>query len=320
MNAHHDRLRDIHLTGGVFLEAQFTAPWCITAQVGPEDCAPFTPQPRHVIAYHFVSLGHLELLVNGQPPLIVDAGDLVVLPRNDVHIIGSDVTLEPVDAAGLIQAGNDGGTARIVHGGGGESTQVFCGFLGNDQPENPVFAMLPSVLKLNVTHGISDVWIESAFRFGVREQSRNEARSGSILARLAELLFLDAVSRYITEDPGRHRAWTQGLEDSKVARALDLIHSRIAEHWTTERLAREVGLSRSAFAERFTRALKEPPMTYLCRQRLEQASIELRNSSASIPAIASAIGYESEAAFSRAFKRVYGTPPATWRKEHPAWI
>lgn len=317
MNGHLDMLRDTHLTGGIFLDARFTAPWCITAQVDPEDCAPFTPQPRHIIAYHFVTLGCMQLVVCGQAPMIVHAGELVVLPRNDSHLLGSDLSIEPADISGLIQPGRDGGIAQIVYGNQGDPTHVLCGFLGSDQPRNAVMAMLPSVLKLDVADAISGTWIESAFRFGAQELAHNGAQSSAVLARLAELLFMDAITRYLATDHGSGGRWAAGLGDVLIGRALKLIHGRMAEHWTTERLAREVGLSRSAFAERFTKAVGEPPMTYLSHQRLEKASIQLRESATAIPKIAAAIGYESEAAFSRAFKRVYGLPPAAWRKGNP---
>lgn len=314
MNGHLDMFRDMHLTGGLFLDAQFTAPWCISAQVGPEDCAPFTPQPRHIIAYHFVTQGYMNLVICGHEPLRVNAGELAMLPRNDVHLLGSNIGIEPTDISGLLQPGDDGGIARIVYGKGGEPTHVLCGFLGSDQPGNTVLAMLPDVMKLDVADAISGTWIESTFSFGAQELARKGIQSGGVLARIAELLFMDAVTRYVTTNLGNQSPWPLEFDDVLIGRALKLIHERMEEHWTTERLGREVGLSRSAFAERFTRAVKEPPMTYLCRQRLEKASRQLREGRTPIPMIATNIGYESEAAFSRAFKRVYGVPPAAWRK------
>ncbi|MEP1214835.1 MAG: AraC family transcriptional regulator [Marinobacter sp.] len=317
MNGHLDLFRDMHLTGGIFLDAHFTAPWCITAQVSPEDCAPFTPQPCHIIGYHFVTLGAMRLVVCGQQPINVQAGELVVLPRNDIHLLGSDMNIAPTDISGLIQPGYEGGIAQIVYGNKGAPTHVLCGFLGSNQPRNAVFAMLPPVLKLDVGDAISGSWIESTFRFGAQEQAQKGVQSRAVLARLAELLLMDAVSRYVAAgDSGNQSAWAACFGDVLIGRALNLIHGRMAEHWTTERLAREVGLSRSAFAERFTKAVTEPPMTYLCRQRLEKASFQLRDTATPIPKIAAAIGYESEAAFSRAFKRVYGLPPATWRRRN----
>jgi AraC-like DNA-binding protein len=308
-------LRAMRLTGGIFLDAEFTAPWCVTAKVGPEDCTPFTPEPRHIIAYHYVTDGCLLLKVDSQPPVQVEGGEIVVLPRNDHHVIGSALNLRPVSAEHLIKPEPGGGLARIAHGGGGERTRILCGFLGNDMPHNAVIAMLPSVLKLNVADGASRSWIESSFRFAAQELAQGNVKSPAILAKLAELMFMEAVRRYVISQPPKPNAWTAGLHDPIVGRALGLLHGQMARRWTTDDLAQEIGLSRSAFAERFTRVVGEPPMRYLGHQRLEQASIRLRESSDAIARIAYDVGYESEAAFNRAFKREYGVPPATWRKD-----
>lgn len=315
MDAHLDVLRDMHLTGGIFLDAEFTAPWSISAQVGPEDCAPYTPEPRHIIAYHYVTAGRLLLLVAGEAPIPVQTGELVVLPRNDVHVLASEAGLQPVDAATLITALPEGGLARIVYGGGGAQTRLVCGFLGSDVPRNPLITNLPKVLKLSVTESASGRWIESSFRFATEELALPNARSMNMLAKIAELLFLEAIRRYLSANDPQRLELQVGVRDPMIARALNLIHSRMDHHWTTEHLAREVGLSRSAFADRFSKALKEPPMGYLTRYRLTQASLQLVETSTPIPRISSSIGYESEAAFNRAFKRLYGKPPAAWRKE-----
>jgi AraC-like DNA-binding protein len=243
----------------------------------------------------------------------VESGEIVVLPRNDDHLIGSALNLRAVSADHLIRPAAGGGLAKIVHGGGGERTHILCGFLGNDMPHNAIIALLPSVLKLNVADGASGSWIESSFRFAAKELS--EAASMPILAKLAELLFMEAVRRYLATQAPALSTWTAGMRDPIVGRALGLLHSQIARRWTTEDLAREVAMSRSAFAERFTRVIGEPPMRYLARQRFEQATARLRDSADPIARIAFEVGYESEAAFNRAFRREYGIPPASWRRD-----
>ncbi|RDL46895.1 RCS-specific HTH-type transcriptional activator RclR [Ensifer sp. M14] len=308
----------MRLTGGIFLDADFNAPWCVTAKVGPEDCSPFTPEPRHIIAYHYVTAGRCLLKVGNQPPVPVESGDIVVLPRNDGHIIGSAMNLRPVSAEHLIQVEPDGGLAKIVYGGGGERTHILCGFLGNDLPHNAFISMLPSVLKLNVAEGASGSWIESSFRFAAKELTEGQAKSSPILAKLAELLFMEAVRRYFTSLPPAANAWTAAMPDPIVGRALGLLHGQIARRWTTEDLAQEVAMSRSAFADRFTRVIGEPPMRYLARQRFEQAAAQLSESADAIARIAFDVGYESETAFNRAFRREYGIPPAAWRRAHNA--
>jgi AraC-like DNA-binding protein len=311
-------LRAMRFTGGIFLNAEFTAPWCVTAKVEPGDCGLSASQPRHVIGYHYVTAGRLLLKVGDQPPVPVERGEIVVLPRNDEHVLGSSMQLRPVQAKQLIQPGPDGALAKIVHGGGGERTQILCGFLGNDLPHNAFIAMLPSVMRIKVADGASGSWIESSFRFAAKELSKGQVSSPVVLAKVAELLFIEAVRRYFAALPPTGNAWAAGMHDPIIGRALGLLHSQIARRWTTTDLAREVAMSRSAFAERFTRVVGEPPMRYLARQRLEQAAARLRESPEPIARIAYDVGYESEVAFNRAFRREYGVPPATWRRENLA--
>ena len=311
-------LRAMRFTGGIFLNAEFTAPWCVTAKVEPEDCGLSAPQPHHVIAYHYVTAGRLLLKIGNQSPVPVESGEIVVLPRNDEHVLGSAMPLRPVGAKHLIQRDSRGELAKIVYGGGGERTQILCGFLSNDLPHNAFIAMLPSVMRLKVADGASGSWIESSFRFAAKELSEGQVSSPVILAKVAELLFIEAVRRYFDALPPTGNAWTAGMRDPIVGRALGLLHGQIARRWTTTDLARETAMSRSAFAERFTRVVGEPPMRYLARQRFEQAKARLSESAEPIARIAHDAGYESEVAFNRAFRREYGIPPATWRRENMA--
>jgi len=309
-----DMLRAMRLTGGIFLDAKFSAPWCVSAKVAPEDCAPFTAAPRQIIAYHYVTEGRCLLKVGDQRPVEVEKGEIVVLPRNDHHVIASATNLRPVSADHLIQPAPEGGLAKIVHGGGGERTSILCGFLGNDLLHNPLIALLPSVLKLDAADGASGDWIKGTFHFAANELAAGPANSPVILAKLAELLFMEAVRRYLASQPPAANAWAAGMHDPMVGRALGLLHGQIARRWTTEILAHELAVSRSAFAERFTRAIGEPPMRYLARQRFEQATAQLRETADPIARIAYDVGYESEESFNRAFRREYGSPPAAWRR------
>lgn len=314
MDPLYDVLRTMKLSGGVFLDAEFTAPWCVSAHVGPEDCEPFVPEPVHVIAYHYVVSGRCLLQVEGELPVSVEAGEIVLMPRNDRHKLGSAMTLRPVSAEHLIQPGADGGLARIRYGGGGERTHILCGFLGTDAQNHPVVAILPRVLKLSVEDGAAGEWIASSFRFAAQQ-----LRDGSagVLAKLAELLFAEAVRRYVAASPPAQTGWLAGLSDPVIGRALALMHGRVADPWTTEELARQVGLSRSSFAERFTSLIGEAPMRYMTRWRMQLAADRLRDGQP-IARVAYEVGYESEASFHRAFKREFGLPPAAWRRQSHA--
>lgn len=314
MEASLDVLRTIRLTGGIFLDAEFTAPWCVASQVAPEDCHPFTPLPKGIIAYHYVSAGRLLLCVGEGLPLEVSAGHLVVLPRNDPHVLGSHLDCPPVSADGLMQATVESGIARIVHGGTGEATRIWCGFLLSDTTTDPLVGLLPNVMVLDVAQGVAGQWIESSFRLAASEFATGEMHSPALLSRLAELLFIEAVQCYFASLPPEQLVWLGGLRNPFVSRGLALMHDRPSRHWTTEALAREVGLSRSAFAERFTELVGAPPMRYLAGLRMQVAARRLRESQDPIVLIAEQVGYESEASFSKAFKRAFGIPPATWRR------
>ena len=305
-------LRGLRFGGGVFLEAEFTAPWCVHSQVMPEDCLPFAPVPHQIIGYHYVTEGSMLLKVQGHAPMSVEQGEMVVLTRNDRHVVGSSLNIPPINVDHLAEFDPAGGLVRLEMGGGGARTKILCGFLGDDMPYNPVLAMLPAVLKQNVAEGTSGSWIEGSFRQAARELLDGKVGSPIFLAKLAELLFLEAIRRFVAAQP-QDGAWTAGIKDHAVGRALGLLHGQIARRWTTDDLASEIGLSRSAFADRFTRAVGEPPMRYLARRRLAQACILLKDGAAGVASIAYEVGYESEAAFSRAFRREYGSPPAVWR-------
>lgn len=319
MDALSDVLRVTRLTGGVFLHADFFAPWCIEARMGPEHCEPVLGPASHLILYHYIVEGVVQLRVSGEcgEPLTLRAGEVVVLPRNDLHLMGSDLDLTPVNDTDLVQPRKDGGLFSIRHGGDGARTRMICGFLGCDDAEsNPVISTLPSVLRLDLAGDAAAEWIQSTFRFAADEVAAGRPGSETILAKLSELLFVEAVRRYADTLPDGQTGWLAGLRDPHVARALALIHRDITRQWTVDELGREVGLSRSALADRFTRLLGTPPMQYLTSWRMQIATQTLRSSSASLAQVADMVGYDSEAAFSRAFKKAVGTAPGTWRRSH----
>jgi AraC-like DNA-binding protein len=314
VDALSDVLAAVRLSGAAFLDAEFTAPWCIAAQVGPEDCRPLGRIPAHLIAYHYVFAGRMSVSVADARVEAV-AGEIVLLPRNDRHVLGSGPGLEPVTIDAFIQPPTGSGPALLRHGGGGEATRIICGFMGCEAPQNPLLATLPSVLKLRVPEGVGGDWMQTSFRRAAAEFAAGGDGSATVLGRLTELLFVEAVRAYLADLPPGQTGWLAGMRDRAVGPALALLHLRIAESWTTEGLAREVGLSRSAFAERFTGLLGMPPMRYLSSWRLQLAAVRLRECTRSIAQIASEVGYESEAAFNRAFKRAFGTTPAAWRRD-----
>jgi transcriptional regulator GlxA family with amidase domain len=214
-----------------------------------------------------------------------------------------------------VRVSPESGLFVIRHGGGGDKTRVVCGFLGCDRLDgNPLAGALPPLLRFDARQGSAAAWIRSSLEFAADEIAARRAGSETVLAKLSELLFVEALRRYVEGLPDEQTGWLAGLKDPFVSRALSLLHGRVAQEWTVDDLGREVGLSRSALADRFTRLIGEPPMRYLARWRIQVAAQQLRKSDLPLARIAEQVGYESEAAFNRAFKRNFGIPPAAWRK------
>jgi AraC-like DNA-binding protein len=315
MDALSDLLRVIRLKGGVFLHAEFTAPWCIQSQPEPTECSPLLSGADHMVLYHYVTSGRVLAQLADSEPVEFEAGQVMILPHNDWHLMGSRLDLTPVPTRQLVQASNDDGLVVINHGGGGEPTRIVCGFLGCDKLEgNPLAKALPPLLKFDTRQGAAGSWIRSTLEFAASEVAARRSGSEAVLAKMSELLFVEAVRSYVETLTDEQTGWLAGLKDPFVSRALSLLHGRVAHAWTVDDLGREVGLSRSALADRFGKLIGEPPMRYLARWRIQVAAQQLRNSDTPLARIAEQVGYESESAFNRAFKQGFGVPPATWRK------
>lgn len=313
MDALSDLLRVLRFTGGVFLDATFRAPWCVVSQVGHEDCAPGTPVGS-LVAFHYVLDGRVQVRIGDAPPRACNAGDLIVIVRNDAHLFGSDLDLPPVHAESIIRRASEHELAHIDTGDGDAVVSRFvCGYLGTAVQSHPLLDALPDLLVANVRGRPCAEWVESSFRFAARTHVSHEPGAQEVLARLSELLFVEAVREYIEHRPPGAGDWLAALRDPPLARALSAMHAHVAHPWTTEQLADEALLSRSAFAERFARTLGVPPMTYLTRWRMLLASQRLRESRESIGRIAAEVGYESESTFTRAYTRETGTTPGAYR-------
>jgi AraC-like DNA-binding protein len=312
-----DVLRSVRLTGGVFFGANLTAPWSVAAQVGLKECLPFLPDLVQVIGYHVVLEGRMLVGLDGEPPIELRAGEIVLFPRNDIHTMASAAGVIPVSAADLIQQSPEGGVMKIRYGGGHEPTSIICGFLGTQDDFNPLLATLPRMLRLDISKAASRDWVETSVRFAAAELVRGRLASSDVMSRLSEVLLVEAVREYISTLGDREQGWLKGLSDPNIGRALALIHGDIAAPWSADALAKEVALSRSAFMDRFAQLIGMPPIRYLTVWRLEIAKRHLRESRMSVPQIAVAVGYESEEGFRRAFRREFEMWPAEWR-DHQA--
>ena len=317
MDALSDVLHTVRLKGGVFLHAEFSQPWCLSSQIEPGMCASFLGETSEIIPYHYVIEGRLRVQVANEPVCELRPGGLVLLPRNDAHLLGGDLRLPPTPSAAVVQLPADGGLATIRLGGDGDRTRIVCGFLaGENLQENPAIRALPALLQLDYREGPSATWIRNTFSYAADEIAAGRMGSETMFAKLSELLFVEAIRRFTESLPEGQTGWLAGLRDPFVSRALAVLHRRPGDPWSVDELGREVGLSRSALTDRFTQVIGVPPMQYLASWRIQVACQELLNTSKSIPRIAQAIGYETEASFARAFKRRMGVPPATWRRRN----
>jgi AraC-like DNA-binding protein len=317
-----DVLRAVRLTGAVYFDFELSSPWVAEAPPSRNIAAMVMPGAQRVIEYHLIARGACWGHAVGDEPIRLSEGDLLVFPQGDAHVLASapgmratpDMSMfaRPTTALPLVYE---------LGGGGPDRVRLVCCFLGCDErPFNPLLTALPKVIHLSAAgdHAMTG-WLATLLNIAVRESGSARAGTENVLARLAELMFVEAVRRYIESLPPAQTGWLAGLRDPVVGQALSAVHAEPAAAWTVERLARLVGVSRSVLAERFAEMVGEPPMQYVALWRMQLAS-RLLADGGHVAGVAAQVGYESEAAFSRAFKKLVGQAPATWRRasnHHP---
>jgi AraC-like DNA-binding protein len=320
MDALSDVLKAVHLEGALYLNAEFTAPWCMRARYGLATVKQRLSGAEHVVYFHLLTEGSCKVRVaDGAEVLDLNAGDLVLFPRDDRHLIGSDLQLAPLEVENF-NGGSEPAPDLVPFrfGGGGAATRFVCGFLAcNRSMCRPLLDALPRVLRIPLGDGVSTALLRELMHLGVRESSLAQPGAQSTLAKLAELMFVEALRRYAESLPPGGKGWFAAVRDTQIGRALSLLHGEPGHAWTVDELARAVALSRSALAERFATLVGEPPMQYLMRWRLAIAARALRSGNEALSRVAERSGYESQAAFNRAFKREFGMPPAAWRRAAP---
>lgn len=306
-------LRTVRVKSGVFLDARFTRPWAVSSAVTSLECRPVLQNPSQMIAFHFVTKGQMLVHVDGRAPVHISEGELVLLPRNDPHVLSSPENAPVVSGRGLVQIGPNGGLAIARHGGGGEETRMICGFLGNDGGYHPLIEGLPPVLKISLQQAASRGMIEASLEFGALQAAEGVDANSPVIPRLSELLFVEAIRIHAEKNAAEVENWVSVFRDPQIGRALTAIHADLARPWTTEELAHLAAMSRSAFMERFTEVCGMPPIRYLTMWRLRSAEGLLRDTTRSVAQIAAAVGYESESSFSKACKRAFGRSPSQMR-------
>jgi AraC-like DNA-binding protein len=312
----------VHLSGAVFLEMELREDWSYLTAPARAIADVLMPDADHVIPYHLLVSGTCYArLVDGEPVQLT-AGDVVLFPAGDRHVLvtasDSALRLKPFEITGESARGMlmRGDVVQMREGSAGDATRIICGFLACDAlTAAPILKSLPRLLRVSLSDSGTAAWVQSSIRFSVTQSSAQRPGSAMVLARLSEVLFAEAIRQYMDSLPEDRTGWLAALRDRHVGRALALLHEHPARAWTLDELSREAGLSRSALGDRFASMIGKAPMQYLASWRIALAATRLKRHDGPIVRIAAEVGYESEAAFSRAFKRECGMPPAAWRRK-----
>jgi AraC-like DNA-binding protein len=314
MDALSDVLRAVRLTGAVFFDVEAASPWVAETPPGRTIVGSIFPGSEHLMSYHVVTRGTAWACVRDRAPIRLSAGDVIVFPHGDAHAMSSEPGMREPPNLALFRLPKEGRLPfELSMGGAGESpAHIVCGFFGCDaRPFNPLLPALPRVIHLRDGR---DGAIGAFAAFAATESKARRPGGDCVLSHLSELMFVDVVRRYLESLPAERTDWLAALREPFVGRALAALHGQPQRAWTLDSLAREVGLSRSALAERFAEFVGRPPMQYLASWRMQLAANQLRTGNEAIAIIAERVGYESEAAFSRAFKKSVGLAPSAWRR------
>jgi AraC-like DNA-binding protein len=310
-------LETVRLDGAMFYNAEFSAPWCFSSPRSNLLAPYLSDGRRHVIIFHLLTegRGYAHLEGDGRP-VPLDAGDIVIFPHGDPHILGNGPPVTPTDNARELERVLSLGLRLSRMGGGGELTKFICGYMACEPQLSGVFlGGLPPLMKVNIRNDPAGQWLENSLRYTVDNANPSIPGGEAVLARLSEVLFVETLRRYIALLPREQTGWLAGVRDPEIGKALALLHRKPAHPWTIASLGTEIGVSRSVLAERFRRYLSESPMAYLAQWRLQLGAQLLRSTSRSVADIAAEVGYESEHSFNRAFKRQFGLPPARFRSQ-----
>jgi AraC-like DNA-binding protein len=308
-----EMLRALRLTGSVFLNGCFTAPFGV---ISPKQFDERTPMAhlRHISIFHLITAGGCTVEIATGERRTISAGDIVLIPFADAHKFSNGEFAEVANASDLVRPSAIKGMAKLNYGGGGAETRMVCGFIESSEfLFAPVFRSLPPLLICRTDEDQVSAVIASTVREIVMLAEAAAAGTELMLGRLMEMLFIEFLRRYAARLPTGATGWFAALNDPILGRALPLVHADPARRWTVEDLAHEAGTSRTVLAERFHTVLGQAPIEYVTGWRMQLAADQIRNSGDGIAAIAARVGYESEAAFNRAFKRVTGVTPGRWR-------
>lgn len=333
MDVLSDVLRVVRLSGAVFFTADFSSPWAIESPIPDKLASAVMPEAECIVLFHILVDGECDVDCKGHPRTPMASGDVIVFPRGDQHTMRSHDAGRPTPLASIFSPGEHDEPPQLSYGGGGRTSRFVCGYLNCDQRFSPLVEALPTMLIVrsrddysaidavdaNGSHATfvpqgSSNWLGTTLKFTVNEARAARPGNVAMLGRLTELMFVEILREYMERLPISQRGWFAAVNDPHVGKALRLLHANPVRDWTVDELAREVALSRSVLAQRFAELVGESPMRYLANWRMQLAKQMMREGARNIQEVATRVGYDSEAAFNRAFKRATGSPPAAWRK------
>jgi AraC-like DNA-binding protein len=314
MDALSEALKSVHMTGAIFYHAECTSPWGFRVPPMDKIAHVLAPGTERLIGYHLVTDGRATVRF-AESEVPIAEGDILILPRDEDHTVSNGAPASYVDSGKSLGKFLVGDLKTMRLGGGGEATRFVCGYFGCERHADRLFlAGLPRMIRINLRGDPAGAWLESSVRHLVSEAGTARPGQTILLSKMAEALFIETLRRYMAALPPEQTGWLAGARDSVVGAALAALHRAPGDHWSLDALAAACAASRSVVAERFVRFLGEPPLAYLARWRLQLAARLLRTTRRSVIEIAAEVGYESEAAFNRAFKREFGVPPGRFRR------
>jgi AraC-like DNA-binding protein len=333
MDVLSDVLRVVRLSGAVFFTADLSSPWALESPVPEMLASAVMPEAECIVLFHILVDGECEVICKSHPVAAMQSGDVVVFPRGDQHTMRSHAAAASTPLGSIFSPGKYDEPPLLSYGGGGLTSRFVCGYLNCDQRFSPLVEALPTMLLVRSRDEYSTIeaidaqgsrptvvpqgsgtWLGTTLKFTINEARIARPGNAAILGRLTELMFVEILREYMQRLPVNQGGWLAGVNDPVVGKALRLLHENPARDWTVEELAREVAVSRSVLAQRFTEMVGEAPIKYLAGWRMQVAKQLMREGTRNIQDVATRVGYESEAAFNRAFKRATGCPPAAWRK------
>jgi AraC family transcriptional regulator, alkane utilization regulator len=333
MDVLSDVLRVVRLSGAVFFTGDFSSPWAIESPIPAMLASAMMPEAECVVLFHILVEGECEVVCPGHPPITMERGDVIVFPRGDQHTMRSHGCMTATPLTSILSPGRHDEPPQLSYGGGGPTSRFVCGYLNCDQRFGPLVEALPTMLIVRGRDDYSTIeavdatgcrptavpagsgtWLGTTLKFTINEARIARPGNAAMLGRLTELMFVEILREYMHRLTASHGGWLAAVNDPHVGKALRLLHTNPVRDWTVEDLAREVAVSRSVLAQRFTELVGDAPMRYLASWRMQLAKQMMREGARNIQEVAARVGYDSEAAFNRAFKRATGSPPAAWRK------